>query len=389
LKNRAFLVFMIIFSDLYLRGQSRPFPQSADYPYGYKTSVISAIDVQIAYERWKKLYLKRCDETYRVCRSDTATTISEGMGYGMLLTAYLGERQRFDRLFDFYKSKRTSKAHNLMAWQVTCTGIKDSGSATDGDIDAAFALLVAYDQWGGDYLTDADSILAILKDNYFVDTCDGNIYVMKPGGHWGGCDRTDISYYCPGYFRVFAKMTGDSFWDGVADDVYTILNNGADSATGLVPDWQSWDGVPGGTNLDWPLIDYYRYDACRVPWRMALDYVWNGDSSAQSWCYKISDFANSIGAENIVDGYELDGTPHEEARWNNSPFVGGFAVGAMAHSQAMVDSFASRLLYLDGTGEDDQYFNLSLRCLYMLVLTGNFWKPEPINKINKADFFRD
>ncbi|MBN1695497.1 hypothetical protein JW879_08875 [candidate division WOR-3 bacterium] len=372
------LIIVVLFSGASLLGQKRLFPQNVDYPYGYKTSVISAIDVQIPYERWKNLYLKRCGETYRVCTGDTAITISEGMGYGMLLTAYFGEKKWFDRLFEFYKTKRTDKAHNLMAWKVTCGSIIDPGSATDGDLDVAFALIVAHYQWGENYLKEAKNIISSLKEHYFVN-CEG-IYTMKPGGHWGGCDITDISYYSPAYFRVFAEETDDAFWDTVADDAYTILYNGANENTGLVPDWQSYDGVPGGTSdSDWEWIDYYRYDACRVPWRMALDYIWNGSQDARDWCVKISNFADSIGAANIIDGYRLDGNPHPDAKWNNTPFVGGFAVGGMSHSQAMVDSFSLRLLYLDGTGEDDQYFNLSLRCLYELVLTGNFWKPGAAN----------
>jgi len=348
-----------------------------DYPYGYQTSVISTDTIQSAYNRWKSSYLKTCNGMYRVCIDDTTKTISEGMGYGMLLSAYFGEKGVFDSLFAFYKSKRTSKAHNLMAWEVTCTGIADSGSATDGDIDVAFALIVAHSQWKEDYLIEADSILTILKDNYFVDTCDGGgIYVMKPGGHWGGCDVTDISYYTPAYFRVFAEKTEDPFWDTVAEDAYTILYNSANDITGLVPDWQSYDGVPGGTS-NWEWIDYYRYDACRTPWRMALDYLWNGNASVRNWCVKISDFAYSIGPDSIVDGYNLDGTPR--GQYNNSPFVGGFAVGSMCNSQSIVDDFASRLLYLDSVDYDNQYFNLSLRCLYMLVLTGNFWKPGTAN----------
>lgn len=51
----------------------------------------------------------------------------------------------------------------------------------------------------------------------------------------------------------------------------------------------------------------------------------------------------------------------------------------MCNSQAIVDNFAGRLLALDGGGSDSQYFNLSLRCLYMLVLTGNYWKPGTTN----------
>ena len=374
MRKMVLVLACFLTSGICLLAQERLFPQNEDYPYGYKTTVISAIDVQIPYERWKNLYVKRCDEMYRVCIGDTTIAISEGIGYGMLLSAYFGDKKIFDGLWAFYESKRTDIAHNLMAWRVTCDSVIDPGSATDGDLDVAFALIVAHYQWGGDYLTEARGIISILKEHYFVK-CEGT-YTMKPGGHWGGCDITDISYYSPAYFRVFADETKDAFWDSVADDAYTILNNGADEITGLVPDWQSYEGVPGGTsNSDREWIDYYRYDACRVPWRMVLDYIWNGNQDARDWCVRISNFADSIGAANIIDGYELDGTPHPDAQWNNTPFVGGFAVGGMSYSQAMVDSFSLRLLYLDQTGEDNQYFNLALRCLYELVLTGNFWKP--------------
>ncbi len=374
MKNIRFL-FVLLLSGFCLFGQNKPFPQNEDY-YGYETTVVSNDTVQAMYERWKGLFIRECNGMYRVRTDDENETRSEGMGYGMILSAYFGEKGVFDSLFSFYKSKRTEEALNLMAWQVTCSGITDPGSATDGDIDVAYALLIADNQWGGDYADEADSILTILQEHYFA-TCGGSIYTMYPGcgeyGLWGGCELTDISYYSPGYFRVFAEATGDAFWNEVAVDAYTVLNDGAHLSTGLVPDWQSYDGVPGGdppSGRD----DYYHYDACRTPWRMALDYIWNGNNTANSWCDKISAFANGKGASDIVDGYELDGTAVGE--YNNSSFVGGFAVGSVCYSQAMVDNFASRLLQLNGLGWDDQYFNFSLRCLYSLVLTGNFWQPE-------------
>jgi len=378
MKNRVILVALFFLSGFYLLGQLRPFPQNVDYPYGYQAAGISADTVRAMYERWKSEFIRECNGMYLVrCTDDTSETRSEGMGYGMLLSAYFGEREVFDSLFAFYKSKRTSTALNLMAWQVTCAGFMDQGSATDGDLDVAFSLIVAYAQWGGDYLVEADSILTILEDHYFV-TCGGSIYTMKPGGYFGGCSQTDISYYTPAYFKVFAYVTGDGFWDDVADDAYTILNNGAHATTGLVRDWQSWDGsaVSGWDST-------YSYDACRVPWRMALDYIWNGNVDAEYWCSDISDFANGIVASSIVDGYYLDGTP--SGTNNNSSFVGGFAVGGMSHSQAMVDDFASHLLSRDGRPGEDRYFNFSLRCLYMLVLTGNFWDPLTTVGIEEQD----
>ena len=381
MKNRVVFGVLFFVSGSFLFGQVRPFPQNVDYPYGYQTSGISSSNVLSAYNRWKSSFIRECNGMYRVCTDDEDETRSEGMGYGILLSAYFGDKGVFDSLFAFYKSKRTSNALNLMAWQVTCTGFTDRGSATDGDLDVAFALIVAHYQWGEDYLEEADSILTILQDHYFT-TCGSGIYTLQPGYsdyYWGGCDLTDLSYYTPAYFKVFAEVTGEGFWDDVADDAYTILYNGADATTGLVRDWQSYDG--GDPPSGW--TDYYRYDACRVPWRMALDYIWNGDIDARDYCIKISDFANGIGASSIVDGYDLDGTPRGE--YNNSSFVGGFAVGGMSHSQTMVDNFASRLLTLDGVGWDDTYFNFSLRCLYMLVLTGNFWDPLEPTGIEERD----
>jgi endo-1,4-beta-D-glucanase Y len=371
MKIRSILFLLFLFSGICLLGQARPFPQSVDYPNGYQANGISADTVRAMYERWKSEFIRECNGMYRVrCTDDTTETRSEGMGYGMLLSAYFGEKGVFDSLFAFYKSKRTNNAYNLMAWQVTCGGIKDQGSATDGDLDVAFALLVADDQWGGDYLEEADSIFSILKEHYFVSCGELDIYVMKPGGQFGGCGLTDMSYYTPAYFVAFGDQTNDDFWYDVAEHSYAILDSGSNSGTGLVRDWQSWDGnaVSGWDST-------YSYDACRVPWRMALDYIWNGNYDAEFWCSKISDFANGIGASNIVDGYYLDGTPC--GSYNNSSFVGGFAVGGMCHSQEMVDEFASHLLSLDGRSGEDRYFNFSLRCLYMLVLTGNFWQPDP------------
>jgi len=371
MKIRYILFLLFVFSDVCLLGQARPFPQDVDYPYGYQASGISADTVLAMYERWKGEFIRECNGMYRVrCSDDTNETRSEGMGYGMLLSAYFGDKGVFDSLFAFYKSKRTVNAYNLMAWQVTCDDIKDPGSATDGDLDVAFALLVADDQWGGDYLEEVDSIFSILKEHYFVTCGASDVYVMKPGGYFGGCALTDLSYYTPFYFEAFGDQTEDDFWYDVADDSYTILNNCADATTGLVRDWQTWEGssVSGWDST-------YSYDASRVPWRIALDYIWNDNWDADDFCDKISVFADGIGASNIVDGYYLDGTP--DGSYNNSSFVGGFAVGAMCHSQEMVDEFASRLLSLDGKPGEDQYFNFSLRCLYMLVLTGNFWQPDP------------
>src|SRR5690606_18819859 len=120
---------------------------------------------------------------------------------------YAEDKATFDGLHTFYKAKRTATAKNMMAWLVTCDDIDDPGSATDGDIDVAFSLVVASKHWGSAYLDSAKVIMDIIKDNV-IKTCvvDGeDVLIVGPGYSgvaWGGCSEMDIMYHTPAFFRV-------------------------------------------------------------------------------------------------------------------------------------------------------------------------------------------
>ncbi len=86
---------------------------------------------------------------------------------------------------------------------------------------------------------------------------------------------------------------------------------------------------------------------------------------------KISNWAYGVGAENIVDGYELNGTPRGN-NGLNSAFLGGFTVSMMANDYTKVNNFATVLARLN----DTYWFNLNTRVLYLFALTGNFWEPD-------------
>jgi hypothetical protein len=127
----------------------------------------------------------------------------------------------------------------------------------------------------------------------------------------------------------------------------------------------SVSGSPGAGER----IGYFRYDACRAPYRIAVDYLWNGNEEAKEWCTKISNWAFQQGPSTIVDGYNLDGSRNGSN--HTSSFVGGFGVAAMCNSQETVDAFGEELDEL----RDNRWFNLRCRCCYPMALTGNQWKP--------------
>ena len=81
-------------------------------------------------------------------RKGNKQCVSEGQGYGMIITALMAgadpsAKNTFDGLFNFYKAHPGNHKY-LMAWaqDKNCQDI-DKSSATDGDMDIAYSLLLA------------------------------------------------------------------------------------------------------------------------------------------------------------------------------------------------------------------------------------------------------
>jgi endoglucanase len=348
-----------------IAAQARPFPQNIKYPYGFIPKTLDSDWLKSEYDRWAKAEISSCDNNSIMIKSDQGSKV-EAVGFGMLILVYMGDKTKFDQLYNFYKTNCNSGAGGLMGWIGQCGG-NGNCSASDGDVDVAFSLIIASWQWpDGGYLEKAKQVIANLKK--VVTTC-GSLKALQMGISGGnvynGCNQVDISYSNPAAFREFAKVIGNAqdsaLWAQAADDTYTILNAGANASTGLVADRQSTGGSPSGN---------YAYDACRTPWRICLDYLWNGNEKALAWCKKVSDWAYKIGPQKIKDGYTLSGS--SSGGNHNMAFTGGFAIAAMANSQAMVDEFGTELKKI----KDTYWFTFCLTPCYLLTLTGNQWRND-------------
>lgn len=302
--------------------------------------------------------------TQRVRRpSDNDDTVSEGIGYGMILAVHLNDRTTFDNLWRYAKHYRNSRG--LMSWHVSATGqVLDPNAATDADEDMAFALIAADKKWGG-YASDAKTLIANIL-GYEVDSNN----VLKPGDVWGGTSQTNPSYFAPGYFKIFQTYTGASRWSLVTDKSYEIIANvnakPASGNTGLQPDWTDANGNPvPGSSYD------YRYDATRVPWRLAKDAVWYCGSRARSQLDRLNAFFKGIGAVSIKDGYKVDGSLI--GQYHNASFVGPAGAGSLVSGDAAYQrSLWDETVRLTSTN----YYHSSLRLLAMLLMSGNM--PNPI-----------
>jgi endo-1,4-beta-D-glucanase Y len=338
----------------------------------FRPTTISDADADAAYQAWKTGFLEDCTNgLYRVRWSTPSLTVSESIGYGMLLTVIHDEQTIFDGLWQYYKNN--SNFHGLMHWQRSgCEGTASGdNAATDADLDAAMALVMASRRWSTTpYLADAQTLIGAIQ-RYETLTGYGGLTLLKPGDAFGGANCLNISYFAPGYYRAFAEVVPDqaAFWNKLADDSYTLIALAANPTTGLVPNWSDQNGAttPAGPSgcSSYTNADQYGSDAARTPWRIATDYVWWGTPAAQAWLRTVTSWVKTVGIANIGGRYQLDGTATSTS--HTVVLVGAFADAAMAQDQATVDEFFNEVATM---APQTGYFATNLRALYLLLPLG-------------------
>ncbi len=350
------------------QGERFPFPQNVKYPYGVRSTKVTNEFVKSWYDNWKKNRLVACNSNLMPAADSSSISKVEAQGFAMVAVAYMGDKDVFDKLYNFYISKTSSSGCGLSGWQTNCGGVQDAGAATDGDIDVASGLVVAHWQWpDAGYDAKLKTLLTNLR-KMLLD-CSGKwaVYPGCGGGRpWGGCNETDISYYAPAFFRYFTKIGGDEAWAKLADDTQKIRDAAANASTGLVPDWQSVSGTAGSGSRS----GNFAFDAVRAPYKQCLDYLWNGTPEAQAWCKKITTWASGVGVGQVKDGYQLNGTATSNN--HNMVVVGSLAVASLANTQEIADAFVAEAAKM----RDDYWYGSYLGNLYLLAMSGNMWNPD-------------
>ena len=323
-------------------------PAAAGYT-GARTIEDSVLAAE--YANWKQHRLRDCGDGTACVPRDEGDCISEGIAYGMLLAVGNDDRATFDKLWAYFEKHKN--ANGVMKWQTNACGAATAeGSATDGELDAAIALIQASCRWGATYATEARELITAIK-NTELTSCDGN-RVLKPGDNFGGCDRTNPSYIAPGYYKVFASFTSDTSWNAVADDGYELLATLQAAQAGLVPDWSNASGTPAaGTE------GQYGPDASRTPWRVATDYVWFNEPKAVTFLNNVVSYVDKN--RGIARLFQP-----------NSAFRGGLAMSALPASSAKAQEYTDA--WLRTSVDDDTYFPGTLRPLYMLLMAHKFPK---------------
>jgi endo-1,4-beta-D-glucanase Y len=368
-----------------------PFPQSAIRRNGgLRPDNLSLLQINSAvsnnYIYWKGKYLAPSTKAagdYKVKFDTKGTTVSEAMGYGMLLTVYMAgadtnAKACFDGLNRFRKRYPSSINPALMCWKIPANEktVRDD-CATDGDLDMAFALLLAHKQWGDEiYFVEATNLIHDISQS--LVRADYSLRL----GDWNSADgQTRPSDFMPTHFRAFYAATGDAVWTNVEAKSFAILEELQTkfaAATGLVPDFAvttSGKWQPAKPKfLEGQHDGEFNYNACRVPWRIGWAGVGNYDERAQKMVQRFMAWAtNQVGSpDKFKAGYGLDGTSSRGGDFDTACFISPTGVAAMACSnQVWLNQTFSFVM-----NRREGYYEDSVNLLCLLVMSGNAWLPD-------------
>ncbi|HSQ41959.1 MAG TPA: glycosyl hydrolase family 8, partial [Fibrobacteraceae bacterium] len=358
-------------------------------PSGANTSVADAM-----YSTWKASYVR--DSVYgsvtlsRVMwDSDSGYTVSEGIGYGMLIAYFQEDWTTFNQFWNYAKNARGYSSSDLTPWtMIGFDNVKDASSATDADIDIATALVLAYKKTGSEaYLTDAK----ILINGIWNTEVNSSNYLLRPGDNNSYWDDEDYgpsynpSYFSPVGIRLFAEVDTDHDWATVLDANYAWLDLVKGAGNGFFKDWAGYDGTARRPPTKVSTYLYHNLEAIRIPWRLIWDYYWNNDSRAYSMMNLLSTHSieksgsnpDSLGCRIINSATDTWGHATGSSEIYGH-FLGSFCVSAMASgNQDFLSSCNTRLNaesfpYESGT---DSYFRDILVMMFTQILNGKYVRP--------------
>jgi len=380
--------------------ENRPFPLGLAYPGCIKPGNVdqAAMNKTVldAWTTYKAKYIKAATsiqggyyiEMRTTNAPDQDKSSSEANGYGMILAALMagpkGEpdaRTYFDGFFHLFDKNRSGTNSALMSFSVGPGESSHQNSATDGDMDIAYALLLADYQWGSagavNYLNEAKRIITdgIKKSEV------GQASHRTTLGDWDKNGlNTRSSDWMAGHMTAFQKATGDASWGDARKTIFNLVSaivSGYSSKTGLMPDFVVGDPAkPAAPNfLEKETDGDYSWNACRFPMRMAVDYAHNGSAESKSALAKISGWIKGATGGNpasIMAGYKLDGTAL--VTYGNMAFAAPLIASAIADAsnQEFLDKGWA---YLAST-KQNEYYGDSIELLTMLLLSGNWWAPD-------------
>ena len=298
----------------------------------------------------------------------------------------------FDGLYLFFRDHPSQHDPDLMAWRQMgdCASSSDPNSASDGDLNIAFGLLLAHAQWGSggkiNYRAEALKVMAAIRS-----TCDPPTTDLVQMGDWVDpaypleYEAVRISDLMPLQLRTFrtapATRAGPTRCSP-ASTCYSRMQQNWAPGTGLVPDFAvntPTHAAPGRSRLR-------RRVPCRqvrlqcLPRALAAGArlpVSPAGANALAITMRMMDWLQTASGGDIYriyGGYKLNGTATVGGTMSASPAPSASAPWS-THATRRCSTGIWDDVAISTAGDPTDYYGATLRMVYLLAMSGNLWAP--------------
>lgn len=262
---------------------------------------------------------------------DSDRSVSEGQAYAMLRAVLIDDPTTFALTLKWAEnnlhrlSTTGAPTDQLWAWKWGKSkdgkwGPIDKNFASDADIDAITALILASRRWNRpEYLNLARTKLRDLWAFSTLAVPGGKRYLLPgPVEAFAPSPATvylNPSYLAPYAFRLFAQVDREHDWLSLVDSSYQVLEKSSQvSAVGLPSDWIAIDTKTGKFQAlpqSSKLQSVYSFDAYRVWWRVAWDAAWFQSPEAERYLRTATKHLQTLwrASSRIPAGINLQGKP--------------------------------------------------------------------------------
>ncbi|DBA92104.1 TPA: hypothetical protein ACH3X1_015830 [Trebouxia sp. C0004] len=316
-------------------------PTDKKNQFSHTKALIAIKLFMITYAEWRAKYVASDENGLYVnynaqglSHPKDAITVSEASGYGLLASVLSDQRGDFDQFLLFYNHFENSQG--LMCWQQVKRNGKiltnpdedanATSSAPDGDLDAAYALLLAGRKWQHrPYTERGEKVCAALwkwcinKDTFITNLGDWcltstGLQANAPSNKYHFVSRA--SDYMLTHFKLFSEEDTERAkeWKQVLDSTIAVLQHqlSLHPQTGLLADFMVYNHSEQcykpceGKMLEKDNDGEYNWNSCRAPWRLAVYYLQSRDERILPLLQAQLCF---FGGQKLISaGYKLDGT---------------------------------------------------------------------------------
>lgn len=306
---------------------------------------------------------------------------TDSMGYGMLVTVQLDQREVFDKLWAWARThmlSQTGPTSGLLSWRCETTGDGCAAyTATDASSVIVTSLLMAETRWsslgrhdyGGDALALLDAMADIEERNGgVVDgvvNCFNTDRALPRSGSSSPETQVPVDYLMPAFYEMWSKhdTQREQFWLATAENSRALLSSVSHDSTGLLPEKVTYDGAPI------PESDDYTSTTSRTLLNLSLDNTWYGP---RGWIVEDNerrlDFFLGQGIDSYVSQYTLEGEPLVD--FNTVAHSSLVALAAGTSDSDEYEVFMDALLAEPVPEGTFRYYDGMLYMLSLLVLSG-------------------